>query len=137
MKTERRGSLGVVKEGYLLKKGMGYLFRPWRNRRILIDKKNNLQYYDGNILKGDFCLEGKNIRHLTPAEADGRKYAFEISNISNKQNPLVLAASSEQEADDWVDCMIKATTSTISFYKNAEYSSLLVCPIIIVIIIII
>ena len=126
MKPESRSSVGALKEGFLLKKGMGFLFRPWRNRRIIIDKKNNFHYYDGNILRGNFCLEGKNIRHLTPEEADGRKYAFEISNISNKQSPLILAAASEQEADDWVDCMIKATNSTISFYKNAEYSSLLV-----------
>ena len=125
-KFDRPVSNNVIKQGSLLKKGMGFLYRPWRIRTIIIDKKNNLQYFDGPNLKGQFCLEGKNIKHLSPEQADGKKFAFEILNISNKQHSLILAASSEQEADDWVDCMIKATNSTISFYRNAEYSSLLV-----------
>lgn len=49
------------------------------------------------------------IKRLPSSEADGRNYAFEISGIlssgSGKSDTLILAASSEFEADDWINAI--------------------------------
>lgn len=65
---------------------------------------SRLVYYDGNILKGEISLRGTTIRQLTLSEADGRKFAFEISNIVGALNKstLILAGSSEKEMMNWI-----------------------------------
>jgi hypothetical protein len=105
------------KHGILAKKGMGKLFKPWRLRNVFVDLNQTLAYFDGTTLKGEILLDGVAVRSLTPEEADGRSFAFEISNISGvrrtQDNVLTLAASSAQEAEDWINCLRAASCSTV------------------------
>jgi hypothetical protein len=105
------------KKGILAKKGMGKLFKPWTLRTVYVDLNQRLAYFDGTTLKGEILLDGVSVRSLTLEEADGRPFAFEISNINGvrrtQNNMLVLAASSAQEAQEWIDCLRSAACSTV------------------------
>ena len=105
------------KRGILAKKGMGKIYKPWSLRNIYVDLNQSLAYFDGTTLKGEIQLDGVTVRQLSPEEADGRQYAFEIGNISGvrrtKDNVLILAASSAQEAQEWIECLRAASSSTI------------------------
>jgi hypothetical protein len=98
---------GVVKKGILSKRGRKMLFRPWVLRTVILDDQNNLSYYDGNTLKGIVNLEGTTTTIVPTDKADGRKFAFEITNIAQvgplQTHSLLLAAGSQAEAEEWVD----------------------------------
>ena len=98
---------GVVKKGILSKRGRKMIFRPWVLRTVILDDQNNLSYYDGNTLKGSVSLEGTTTTLVPTEKADGRKFAFEITNISQvgplQTHSLLLAAGSQAEAEEWVD----------------------------------
>jgi len=44
--------VSTVKQGILLKKGMGILIRPWNLRTIIVDTDNKFIYLDRDQLKG-------------------------------------------------------------------------------------
>lgn len=108
------GENGYIKTGILLKKGMGKMMRPWALRTIVLFRGARLCYYDGNItnkenLKGDLSLVGASVHFVTPEKAEGRENAFQIINIPNvkshQNNILLLSASSQDEAQDWVEAL--------------------------------
>ena len=77
-----------VKEGLLIKKGMGQLYRPWAERNFRLDADYTLGYYKNGILRGAINIVGCTIKVLRASEADGRSFAFSI------ENPLVLVSGS-------------------------------------------
>lgn len=119
---------GIVKKGMLAKKGRKRIFRPWALRTIILDNRNILSYYDGRTLKGSLNLEGTNVTLIPPEKADGRSFAFEVSNISNtktiQSNNLILAAGSQAEAEEWVDAIISLTRKHFSAKSTSQYESL-------------
>ena len=50
-------------------------------------------------------MDGTVINKIDSELADGKRNAFEISNISQKKQTLVLAAGCEAEADEWISCL--------------------------------
>jgi hypothetical protein len=118
---------GIVKKGFLTKKGRKRIFRPWVLRTIILDDRNILSYYDGRTLKGTVLLEGTTTTLIPPDKADGKHYAFEITNISNKKalqtSNLILAASSEHEADEWVEAIFSLAKKQPSSKANFQYES--------------
>lgn len=106
------------KKGFLAKKGMGNFFRPWTIRQVVLDVNQVLSYYDEkNVLKGDIKLAGASVRTLSPPQADGREFAFEIFDIPETKRTqgqsLILAASYAAERTDWVRCLESACTSNL------------------------
>mmetsp|Transcript_25391 Transcript_25391/g.34933 ORF Transcript_25391/g.34933 Transcript_25391/m.34933 type:complete len:180 (+) Transcript_25391:25-564(+) len=116
--------VSTVKQGILLKKGMGILIRPWNLRTIIVDTDNKFTYMDRDQLKGGFFLDGTIIKKIPPELADGRSHAFEILNIRNKTKSLLLAAGSEMEADDWISCLRVAAQNTHTPHSSEMYVSL-------------
>lgn len=135
--------VSTVKQGILLKKGMGILIRPWNLRTIIVDTDNKFSYLDRDQLKGifkilvnfysskhytwnigGFFLDGTIIKKVPPEQADGRSHAFEILNIRKKSKPLLLAAGSELEADDWISCLKIAAQNTNAQHASGMYISL-------------
>lgn len=58
--------------------------------------------------------------------ADGKEYAFEISNIPSKANSMLLAAGSAAEADDWIGLLLIAAQNTQHNIGGDSYVSLTV-----------
>ena len=96
-----------AKRGYLLKKGMGKLYKPWSLRHFILEVNQVLTYFADEEMKGMLTLDGASVRELSPDRADGKQYAFEIYNLniaklSKFKSPnILLAASSKKERDDW------------------------------------
>ena len=68
----------IAIRGELMKKGMGWLYRPWVNRHfVYYEQTKTLNYYtrDG-VFKGSVQVEG--VRAINPNEADGKDFAFEV-----------------------------------------------------------
>lgn len=118
---------GIIKKGILNKKGRKKIFRPWVLRTIVLDDRHMLSYYDGTTLKGCINLIGTSTNLVPPEKADGRNFAFEITNISTtrtfQRNSLLLAASSQAEADEWVNAIISMMQKHDSAKVNFEYES--------------
>jgi hypothetical protein len=118
-----------IKKGILSKKGMSKLLRPWSLRTIVLCSNQKLQYYDGKTLKGEISLVGTKINHISPLIADGRDFAFEISNITglklSKIPVLILAAGSTYEANEWVEALTLAAVKANTI-KGSEYISFVV-----------
>jgi hypothetical protein len=118
---------GIVKKGFLTKKGRKRIFRPWVLRTIVLDDRRVLSYYDGRTLKGTVLLEGTTTTLIPPEKADGKHYAFEITDISNKKalqtSNLILAASCEHEADEWVEAISSLAKKQPSSKANFQYES--------------
>jgi len=87
----------AVKKGILLKKGMSKFIRPWSLRTIVLCPNQKLRYYDQDILKGEISLVGTMIQRISSERANGKPFAFEISNISglpiSKSPSLILGMS--------------------------------------------
>ncbi len=120
--------LAYIKKAILSKKGMGKMIRPWVLRTVVLDRNHNLLYYDGNKLRGEISLSGTIARHVEADLADGRPFAFEIANISgvkkHQNSSLLLAASCQQDAKDWVDClMIAASTPSLKSNDVTGYTT--------------
>lgn len=117
----------IIKRGILNKKGRRKLFRPWTLRTIIIDDQDKLLYFKGSVLKGEVMLKDIHVRHLPPEKADGKKFAFEISNIPSdsplRSDSLLLAAATEAEAADWVDIISSIVFKKSSSKTNFEYES--------------
>jgi hypothetical protein len=54
-------------------------------------------------------LDGTIINKIDSELADGKFHAFEVSNIPQKKQTLLLAASCETEADEWISCLRAAS----------------------------
>jgi PH domain len=83
-------------------------------RKIVLDvDKSLLTYYQGHMKKGSMSLRGATVKRLSFEEAEQRQFAFEIVALltpgeEDRGNQLILSASSEAEADDWVDSIRSA-----------------------------
>lgn len=77
----------------------------WKLRTIFLDDTNKLYYFDDKILKGIINLQETIINYMPPSHADGKEYAFQISNIDDVKRGqatfMLLAAGSKDEAHDW------------------------------------
>lgn len=123
-----------AKKGFLVKKGMGRIIKPWALRHFILEVNQVLSYYEGNNLRGVLTLDGASVRSLEPAEADNREFAFEIYNLniakisSFKSPSLVLVASSNIERESWMVCLQAAVKSDLrSRAANVSYTSFDVC----------
>eukprot|EP01040_Poterioochromonas_malhamensis_P004815 gene4815-5169_t len=118
---------GIIKKGILSKRGRKKIFRPWVLRTIVLDDRNMLSYYDGRTLKGSFSLEGTSTAFVPPERADGRLFAFEITNIQHtgalQSNSLLLAAGSQPEAEEWIEAIISLMRKHVSMKVNIQYES--------------
>ncbi len=54
-------------------------------------------------------MDGTIINKIDSELADGKFHAFEVSNIPQKKQTLLLAASCETEADEWISCLRAAS----------------------------
>ena len=120
-----------LKKGILLKKGRNKIFRPWVLRTVVLESANRLLYFDGSKLRGEVHLDGTTINPVPKEQADGKPHAFEISNIATAKRTqlgsLLLAASSVQEASEWINALQRAINScsqqksrTISGYVTLQ-----------------
>jgi hypothetical protein len=106
------------KEGVLWKKGMGAVYRPWKQRMCRIDVDSTFGYYDGDTLKGVIALADSEIKLLAPEDADQRPFAFVIiggtvlegGSTVFRSDGLVLAADSELEMVQWCAYLRIAST---------------------------
>ena len=106
------------KEGILWKKGMGAVYRPWKQRMCRIDVDSTFGYYDGDTLRGVIALADSEIKLLSPEEADERPFAFVIiggtilegGSTVFRSDGLVLAADSEAEMVEWCAYLRIAST---------------------------
>eukprot|EP01040_Poterioochromonas_malhamensis_P012894 gene12894-14129_t len=82
----------AVYEVLLEKKGRGRSFmgRPWAVRTFKL-KEQNLEYYDGDKLKGTISIAGSKTGKIPPEEADGKTFPFAVA---TKEEKLILNASS-------------------------------------------
>jgi len=103
--------------GYLFKKSTGLLLhQSWRMRFFVFDKKlKTLTYYyaDDNIevrkRRGECVVDNVEVRLLSPLNADGRDFAFEITCFKTTHQltkgnvrTMTLCASREEEVLHWV-----------------------------------
>lgn len=119
-----------ARKGFLVKRGMGILYRPWALRHFVLEVNQTLSYYCGNECKGTLTLDGASIRRVPPEEANGNMYAFEVYNLKiekmfNKGDVLMMAASSEQERSAWMKCLEAAVQSDLRSRtrEGMEYES--------------
>ena len=101
-----------LKEGTLVKKGMGSFFRTWKERRFVLRSDFTLSYFDNkDVEKGCLTLDGASVRAIPPTSADGRAHAFEIYDLpeenGKKAKSLILQAKSDQESMEWIDAVRK------------------------------
>ncbi|KAK0349903.1 hypothetical protein LTR94_031199, partial [Friedmanniomyces endolithicus] len=84
----------AVYEVLLEKKGRGRSFmgRPWAVRTFKL-KEQNLEYYDGDKLKGTISIAGSKTGKIPPEEADGKTFPFAVA---TKEEKLILNASCEE-----------------------------------------
>lgn len=116
------------KTGFLMKKGMGYLYRPWAKRYFVLDLDHSLTYYDGESVRGVLKLLGAAVRKVGESSRvegcrSNASHVFEVYNLCvtnssslfNKQNLLRLRASSEKEMNEWIEalnlCFVSAERS--------------------------
>ena len=112
------------KQGLLMKKGMGALYRPWKERKCLLDVDSTFGYYDDrDSLRGLITLAEAVVNLVSPESADGHQFAFEIkrgsvlesgSSSLFRSDSLLLAASSEEEAVEWCACLRVAAVLSAS-----------------------
>lgn len=131
------------RSGWLQKKGLGTLYRPWKRRLFVLDMDHTLTYYAGSsssssssgssrlLLKGCLKLHGAAVRHVVSAQADGRECAFEIFNLhlSNSNirrgTTLKLQAETQTEAREWVEALglCFASSERIRSGMDSRYES--------------
>ena len=117
----------VIKQSILQKRGRSQLYQPWVLRTIVLDSNYCLSYLDGENLKGIFSLKDTTVNLLTPEQANGRQFSFEICNIStskvSQQNSLVLAAASGAELKSWMAALnfaIRAANHQLTEYISFD-----------------
>jgi hypothetical protein len=104
---------GILKTGKLMKKGMGSFYRPWTNRKFILNVDCTLSYYDeakGIPPLGTLDITDASVTLLASHEADGRDFSFMIAGLkssNNKQSPLLLSAESQAEAASWISALKK------------------------------
>jgi hypothetical protein len=95
-------STSDVFEVILEKKGRGKNFaftRPWAIRTFKL-KKQTLEYYDRDTLKGSVDLKGAAASVIPPSEADGKDFPFVVSTTAEK---IILNASSAVLRDQCIE----------------------------------
>ena len=124
-KSRERSSF--TKDGNLLKKGMGRLYRPWADRYFILDEEGVLGYYHKGENRGAINVKGSMLSVLRPSEANGRSFAFKLikpdiihhgSLLSAGE--LILAASSLEDASEWCACLLLAISRFAD--KSSEVS---------------
>jgi hypothetical protein len=70
----------VTKTGILVKKGLGWVYKPWAIRVFKLYGKSAILTYETNDgeIKGIVKLEDAKIESLHTSSADGKKYAFRL-----------------------------------------------------------
>lgn len=91
----------------------GNLTATWNKRRVVL-YHNRLEFYSGNIKKGEVLLNDVEVKMLFESQCEGRKYAFSIRNATGSVGVL-LDAENEQVRRSWV--MAIEYQLAITFYE--------------------
>ena len=60
----------------------------WKSRMVVLFSNQQLEYWDGDKLKGHIALDNAVIKDIEPSEADDQHNAFEITNTSHSERIL-------------------------------------------------
>ena len=112
----------VEMEGYavILEKkgrarGMGFGGRPWAVRTFKLIEQN-FEYYDGSKLKGVINTKNSKTVPVTPTEADGKEFPFELQSADGEK--VLLNGSSWAIRDKCIEVLNRSSKNPK--WDNAE-----------------
>lgn len=96
----------LYKEGHLLKLGRGrglvssIMGKKWAERSFKLYEDFRMQYCDGDVLRGEFPIDGAKAEAVDGEKAEGKEFAFEIT--TKESEKILLAAKDDAERQSWI-----------------------------------
>lgn len=104
----------VYKTSNLLKLGRGrglvsaLVGKKWAERSFKLYEDFRMQYFDGDVLRGEFPINGAIVEAVEGEKAEGKDFAFTIS--TKESEKILLAAGSEEERQSWIKAIKDVST---------------------------
>ena len=114
----------IVKQGELEKcsRNRGFFYslsgKNYRKRMFKLFEDAKVQYFDGEVVRGEFSVIGGGFQALTPEQADGKENAFEITASDGEK--LVAVADTFEEMEDWIFRLQLITTGKFRWYRHLD-----------------
>lgn len=72
----------------------------WKSRMVVLYSNQQLEYWDGDKLKGHISLDNAIVKDIEPFEADDQHNAFEISNAAHAEK-ITFALENAKTVEVW------------------------------------
>lgn len=114
-KSRQRSTLAFIKNA------------TWKSRMVLLFSNKTLQYWDGDVLKGDIMIGSAMVCSIDKHDAEEQENAFEVTN-SNGDN-ILFAAATKAIANEWIYKINTVIHNTWKIdIKMREFSQLFSLP---------
>ena len=113
----------VLHEAVMFKKGRSKewytIIKKWAERRVTLNRKGMIQYYEGEKKRGEITVTGCSIKKFDKDEME-KPHCFEITSVIPSEAPLILAPKTEAEKEEWIRCIMLVAARLWEAAKDAQ-----------------